>query len=322
MWGNSDKQINRIFNIGANQIGESRHNAKLEQREKGNIRNSDISKKVGVFSYGTSNTYVPVWKELAKFAETKGIKDIESLSNKKVKDYLKVKIHDVKCYSSFSKVCSAVLKFQGALNKYSEVEKTGKTYNFEKAVTDMRKYAIGKSNDKSDKSMVKDQGLLRGFEKPQIVVDNITNTEHRFCAQIQSESGCRIHEISQIRDNQLKGLGKDPYNGKEVGVVTIVGKGGKQREVYLKPDTYNKLAENIKNSGIFKVGKSAYTNSVKEAANSVGQKYSGTHDFRHSWVQNRFAEVQKMGFSNEQSLRSVSEEIGHVRGDITEVYLK
>jgi len=315
MWGKLENQVNRLFNVAADKIGNSRHEDKNKLRADGVKTHNQMAKSTGIYSFGTSNTYVSIWKELAQ--GSKNLKDIENISSRMVKSYLQRKVNDknLNKYSSFTKICSAVTKLETALNQYAKTEGKDNKYDFQNTIDKVRRFASHKL-DKTD-------GNGRGFSDSKAVVEGIKNDDHKMVAQFQNETGCRISESAVIRESQFRGLGKDPYTGENIGVVNVLGKGGKEREVYLNVDTYNKLAQKVdENGGLFKVGKTSYTNSVKASAYSVGQIYTGTHDFRHAWVQDRFREVQELGYSDEQTLASVSEEIGHVRPDITEVYLK
>jgi integrase len=302
-----------------NEIGQSRDLAKKEARSEGAKTFSDVAKKTGINSYGTSDTYEKTWKSLAYFAREKGVKDVEKISGKIVKSFMQDQLRRSSSINNVRKVSSAVLKMGYALQKYADENKTGKTYNWESKVSNVRNVA---------KAQVKHETMSkgvngRGFSNPQEVVNNIRNDRKDLllAAKIQQESGVRIKEATHIRADQLKGFGKDPFGGRDVGVVNIQGKGGKWREVYLEKNTYLELKK-LTESGVFKVVKTTYTNAVRDAALVANQRYTGTHDFRHSWVQNRFNSILKMGYGTHQALSATSEDIGHVRPDITEVYLK
>jgi integrase len=297
-----------------NGIAESRDTDKKEARANGAKTFTDVAKVTDIYSYGTSDTYLPYWKNLADFAkESKGIKDIELISNRTVKEFLQSKLRDVNCKSSYSKIASAISKMESALNRYSDNNGHNKSYNWGKIIENQRRIA----NENLSKSI---EG--RGFIDSKSVVDKIGKVDHALAAKIQFEAGTRVFESSLVKEGQLRGIGKDPYNGNDRGVVNIRGKGGKIREVYLSPKTYQELLKHIEKNGIFKVSTRSYTDSVKEAAARAGQRYTGTHDFRHKWAQDRFKELSELGYGERQCLAGVSEDIGHVRPDITEVYLK
>jgi len=315
MWGKSERQVNRLFNETMNGIGESRHNDKQLSRELGAESFRDVAKLTSIYSHGTADTYLPYWKNLVDFSnKNKGIKDVEKITNRAVKEFLQLKIREVNCNSTFRKISSAILKMEESLNRYSIQNDTNNRYNWQKIVDNARVV----SRSKLAKSIVG-----RGFEDCKDIINHLpkSNEDHILVSKIQMEAGIRVYEACLIKSSQLKGIGKDPYSSKEAGVLLIKGKGGKMREVYLSPSTYKELEKRVEDKEL-KVGITSYTKAIKHAAYRSGQSYTGTHDFRHSWVQNRYKEVSGLGYSDSQILASISEEIGHVRPDITEIYLR
>lgn len=49
---------------------------------------------------------------------------------------------------------------------------------------------------------------------------------------------------------------------------------------------------------------------------------NGGHGLRHSYAQERMAELRSFGLSRAIALETVSQELGHFRAEITEVYLR
>jgi integrase len=314
MWGSSEKQVNRLFNEVMNGIDYSRDEAKSLAREVGAKTFKDVSKLTDIYSYKTAETYLPYWKNLADFArQNKGVKDIENISNRTVKEFLQKKFHDVSCKSSYAKISSAISKMEYALNRYTSISESGKSYDWSKIISNQKTI----SNEKLSDSI-----SGRGFRESMKVVEKIEKLDHKLAAKIQCEGGTRISESTHIKAEQLRGMGKDPYNAEDRGVVKIQGKGGAVREIYLSPKTYKELSDHLKKNSTFHVSNRSYTDSIKEAAARAGQAYTGTHDFRHTWAQNRFKELADLGYGERQCLAGVSVDIGHVRPDITEVYLK
>ena len=319
MWGTTENQINRLFNLTMNEIGESRDLAKKEARSEGAKTFTDVAKKTGINGYGTSDTYEKTWKSLANFARDKGVSDIEKISGKIVKSFMQDQLRRSKSISNVRKVSSAVLKMSYALQRYADEHKTGRNYNWQSKVSNVRNVAKAQVNNHKLNKVIEG----RGFKDPKEVVNNIRNDRPDLVltAKIQCETGARISEITHIKPDQLRGVGKDPFGGREVGVLNIQGKGGKWRELYLNKETYAELKK-VTEDGLFKVAKTTYTNAVRDAALVAGQRYTGTHDFRHSWVQARYNSILEMGYGTHQALSATSSDIGHVRPDITEVYLK
>ena len=49
---------------------------------------------------------------------------------------------------------------------------------------------------------------------------------------------------------------------------------------------------------------------------------TGAHGLRHSYAQERMRELMSIGFKRSLALETVSQEMGHFRPEITEVYLR
>jgi integrase len=64
-----------------------------------------------------------------------------------------------------------------------------------------------------------------------------------------------------------------------------------------------------------------WSNSFSTASVRVLDRSNGAHGLRHSYAQDRMEELQQRGIFYQQALGIVSQEMGHFRADITEVYL-
>ena len=65
-----------------------------------------------------------------------------------------------------------------------------------------------------------------------------------------------------------------------------------------------------------------WSNSFSAAANRSLGWSEGAHGLRHSYAQERMHELQKSGLSRDRALETVSQEMGHFRPSITEIYLR
>ena len=69
-------------------------------------------------------------------------------------------------------------------------------------------------------------------------------------------------------------------------------------------------------------GGNAWSKSFGEAfARALGWSH-GAHGLRPSYAQERMAELQSRGFDYAAARETVSQELGHFRGDVVEVYLR
>jgi len=131
----------------------------------------------------------------------------------------------------------------------------------------------------------------------------VINQRSQPAFELQRDYGLRAKAATHINlEKQLNG-----------NILTYKEKGGKLSEKELSPTLVSKIRENAVN-GKYEVNYKTYTRDLKEALEKVGNKYNGTHGLRHSFAQNKLEE----GYTKGQ----VSEMMGHVREDITNVYLR
>ena len=69
-------------------------------------------------------------------------------------------------------------------------------------------------------------------------------------------------------------------------------------------------------------GGNAWSKSFSEASTRALGRSHGAHGLRHSYAQERMAELQSCGFDYAAAREIVSQELGHFRGDVVEVYLR
>ena len=309
MRGSIVYQVQQIFlKSGINKIGESKHQAKESARADGARTWHEVGKKLGIHSYATADAYREIWRSLLK--ETRStfkIKDIEKLSKEHVQNFLMVKSSSV-AMATFRQYAAACEKLETALNMYARQQGTAREYNF----------SIG--------SMRKNVSNLRRFEgtrvydNPRTLISSIDNNVYRLAASIQYEGGARIKETGLINSNQLRGL---INNRGKIYIDKRGAKGGKPRDIYVSKDSYKQLCEFISKKGVFDIGsKDKYRQALKMAAKKTKQKYNGSHGLRWNFAQKRMDHhMNHGGLPYEASLVAVSDEMGHVRGDITEHYL-
>jgi len=72
----------------------------------------------------------------------------------------------------------------------------------------------------------------------------------------------------------------------------------------------------------YKANYSEYREALKEAVQSTGQDYNGTHGLRYNFVQERVEELKANGYSENEANAQTSLEMGHSRIDITDHYTK
>lgn len=174
--------------------------------------------------------------------------------------------------------------------------------------------------------------LLASFQSPRLSLST----------RIADEAGLRAAELYTLRrieerkPSAHRSWSPDCYRGREDWVrYTVKGKGGLVREVRLSPSLARELEarrlespKTIHDRGIKLTtrydlsGGKNFSNRFSETALKVMGWSEGAHGLRHSYAQRRIDELQGNGCRYPQALGIVSQELGHFRPDITEVYLR
>lgn len=183
----------------------------------------------------------------------------------------------------------------------------------------------------------------RAYTQQQILlVADAQTFKHSFATRVAADAGLRAHELLTLLPIDERSVSAhrkwtdERFAGRNnVTRHTVVGKGGLIREVAIASelsaqfeslrlatprmvtdrDIYYEQHYNIG-------GGKQWSNSFSKAAQRELGWSSGAHGLRHTYAQARMTALQSMGFRYEPALSIVSQEMGHFREDITEVYLR
>lgn len=320
MRGSVNWQMNQIFTeSGIFRPGESKHQDKEDARsvleEKGQTGTSQaIASHTTIHSYDTARDYKDTWHTFGHFArEELKLKDFTRTEAHHIQAYLEKRIAEGISYGSWRKEAAHLGKLGNALTMYAEKQGIDRGYDFRSGINELRAVAQRELQSKD---------TIRGYMNPEKVISGISNPIFNLLAQIQLEGGARLHEVTLIRPEQLRGLGNDPQTGKPVGILHLTNtKGGKPRDIQLTPKTYNRLEKTLE-KGVVKESQGSYRKAVVRAAQVTKERVQGTHDFRYCYARNRYMELTKTGKVPEVAHQIISREMGHERADITIHYLK
>jgi integrase len=181
-------------------------------------------------------------------------------------------------------------------------------------------------------------------EQVQTVVEHQTE-RNALATEIAHAAGLRAHELLTLDKTENRAPDERPsddekFSGREGVSYTVEGKGGLVREVCIPTQLAERLEERrlenpvpVQDRGINYIpnydigGGKSWSNSFS-AASERGLGWSeGGHGLRHSYAQERMNELRDINRENghlerEHALSVVSQEMGHFRPDITEVYLR
>lgn len=190
-------------------------------------------------------------------------------------------------------------------------------------------------------------------ENPQCLIGRAYTPEQvRLIAEAQTErnslstelayrAGLRAHELLTLlpvthRPADPRPAMETKWRGREGELYTVQGKGGLVREVLIPTGLAEQL-EQRRLDGPVQVtdrciyyqqhydigGGQAWSSSFSAASNRVLGWSTGGHGVRHAYAQERMRELQVNHLlSREDALRTTSQEMGHFRPEITEVYLR
>jgi integrase len=159
--------------------------------------------------------------------------------------------------------------------------------------------------------------------------------------EIAHASGLRAHELLSLRRTHHRAPDERPahemkfYGIRETTIgYTVHGKGGLTREVRIpiplaKRLESTRLAEprvvrdrDINYQQFYGIGGGQpWSKSVSAASKAALGWSTGAHGLRHTYAQERMATLQRH-LPRKQALEVVSQEMGHFRPEITEVYLR
>ena len=262
-------------------------------------------------SQGTERGYEQALKGCAEFLKENRMGDLRGLDADKAMAYLEARSQEVsqKTLDMDRQAIQAVLGEKLAVVK-SEIEsaQTSRAYTHEQA-----QLVAGAQSDK-----------------------------HSLATQIAENAGLRAHELLTIRPaderpaDTHREYRDDRFAGREdVRIYTVEGKGGLCREVAIDRNLAEKLEErrldeprSTYDRGIGYQqhydlgGGKQWSDSFSKAAERELGWTQGAHGLRHEYAQERMNTLQENGYNYQEALEVVSQEMGHFRPEITEVYLR
>lgn len=220
-----------------------------------------------------------------------------------------------------------------------------KTLDMERqAMQFMMQHVTGKLSptEKLDVIKSEQQQILsaRAYTPVQAKMIADAQTERNALAtEIAHAAGLRAHELHTLqrideRHPDPRPARAEKFSHREGERYTVEGKGGLIREILIPRDLVGRLEmrrleqpSQITDRGVNYIthydinGGNRWSSSFSTASNRSLNWSTGAHGLRHSYAQERMSELQKV-MPYEVALEVVSQEMGHFRPDITEVYLR
>jgi integrase len=173
------------------------------------------------------------------------------------------------------------------------------------------------------------------------LISQSQTAKNRLATEIAHASGLRAHELFTLQLKQKRFASahrhwsNQRFSGRTGEIYTVIGKGGLTREVIIPYSLSQQLELHrlelpiiVKDRKInyechYNIGGGkGWSNSFSAASKRVLGWSHGAHGLRHTYAQSRMDELQRNSFIYSEALGIVSQELGHFRPDITEVYLR
>lgn len=182
----------------------------------------------------------------------------------------------------------------------------------------------------------------RSYTREQIsAVIERQSEKNALSSQIAHSAGLRAHELYTLRTAHERPADERPARDEKFAVrpqgerYTVQGKGGLTREVSIPRELARRLEatrlsepRQVTDRGVHyqqhyaMAGGQSWSSSWSQASNAALGWSNGAHGLRHSYAQERMGELQRAGLQYRDALETVSQEMGHFRDTITEVYLR
>lgn len=177
-------------------------------------------------------------------------------------------------------------------------------------------------------------------EQVQRITEHQTE-RHALATEICHQSGLRAHELYTLRSSgEVQPSPREVHPDKfshmpdQTHTYTVEGKGGLIREVQIPSQLAERLEarrldtpRDVNDRGVnytthYDIAAGHKFSDAFSKASSRALGYSnGAHGLRHSYAQDRYEQLANH-YARNDVMRIISQELGHFRPDITEVYLR
>jgi integrase len=260
-------------------------------------------------------SYRNVWNNFFNYLKEHWcLKNCELIKDYHVESYMEYKLEYYPSVQYMQKISAAIGKLEIALKYFTkEIYGTSKIYDFS-----IRQDILKESRDLH---LVAYNYHDRAYQNPALLISNIINKKHQLAAKIQLEGGARIEGVALIKKEQLRGYTIDEITNTKKGIIFTKEKGGKEGNIFVSIEIYQKLQNHISKYASFKIKRQKYYEDIKQACIALNESPEGSHGFRWNFAKNRMFEYAQASYNYQDSLLGVSDEMKHNRAIITEHYL-
>ena len=292
-----------LYKSGMDEIGSdtTRGHETRMAIEHGFSGRHQIAAETGIHNSLTYSRYKSVWRDYLNFCKIEGYgKDPRRYGPETVSDYLQHRIDGGCSANTLQSIGSALGKWAAACDRAYGGDRFS---TWAKPIAEAR--ALGRQVcPRLDQE-------TRAFHDPWKVIGAMTDPRAQLAATLQLTTGLRSMNVCKLQLNADGSLFVRSKAGFTVPNFKIPAKiSAELRELADSSGRVNLIAYK------------PYIAAIQAACAAVGEKYTGSHAFRHNFAQSRYAELRQGGMSIDRAKLQVSEELFHHRTDIVDKYLR
>ena len=292
-----------MYKSGMDEIGSdtTRGEETRAAIERGATGRHQIAGETGIHNSLTYSRYKSVWRDYLNFCKIEGYgKDPRRYGPETVSDYLQHRIDGGCSANTLQSIGSALGKWAAACDRAYGGDRFS---TWAKPIAEAR--ALGRQVcPRLDQE-------TRAFHDPWRVIATMTDPRAQLAATLQLTTGLRSMNVCKLQ------LNTD-------GSLFVRSKAGYTCPHFaISPSISRELRELADPSGkVNLIAYKPYIGQIQAACAATGEKYTGSHSFRHNFAQSRYAELRGQGMSVDRAKLVVSEELFHHRLAIIDKYLR
>ena len=293
--------------------GTNKADAQQALRDAGITNFHDISKQIGFYESKTLTKYNGILKQYIQFEKSEGrTADIRAFTADKADAFLQYKFEMGISTSQMLSYCKAFSKLEGMLETVSHDWKEQNTAKVDTLLENWR-------TEINDAARSIDDKQSRAYTDAAAVVAAVEDPRAHLAAELQLETGLRVHDVTFVRLNADGTLDVNSKAGYRVANFPIPANLATELRGFadkfgISPTTGGKLCFNLISYG-------DYRTELKAAAQQCGERFSGTHSLRVTFSVNLYNELRGKGYTDKQARQELAERLFHGRISVTYFYV-
>jgi len=265
-----------------------------------------IAELTPISSYRTYDAYKAVSLDFARFAMSQGVQRVQDLRPAHAKAFMLAKLAE-------GRSCNTLRTYSAALGKF----------DFALASAPRRMHipaeaclspGLEAARQRCNRQAPRLDTNRRAYTNPHGLVGAVQEDAHQLGARLQLTAGFRVSEVMALGRADLRGETFDPVSGAPVGLVHVVGKGGFERIQFVPQAEYHALASHLdQHAGGMGISYKPYLRDLRQASDTTGQHWGGSHGLRHNYVRGFVLEASQAGLGSDALMHEAMERVGHHR---------